>query len=352
MVDNVNGNASSTGLSARVNAPRQAPMPAVGGDLTWRAASNADIPKILQLVNAANKLDDPARVLVADDVNGPFTGSDAQPNSNTVIALDPTGQAVAYAAASPPEIQKLAAVVEGSGVVHPQRRGQGIGTALLNWQDARARQMLANQSEDLPGWLGTIAPESAPATRALLEKNGFAEKRCWLEMQRDLSDEIPDPAVPSNIQITTPENLSEETRLAYNDSFQSHWGSAPDTPESWRNREQRADYRPDLSFVAVAESPEGAPEVTGLVISRVSPEKWEARGGSFAYIHLMGVRSSWRGKGIATALLVHSMQAFRSAGLERAELNVDADSPTGAVSVYENLGFRAAYRHSTYVKEY
>jgi len=321
---------------------------------TWRALSKNDIPAIVALFNTANRVDAPARVINSDDIEKATATSN--PASNTRVGIGLDGEIVAFASVLEPAESPLALEVEAIGVVHPGQRGAGIGTDLVRWQESRARELLQESPKDSAAqaqtrWLSTVVQNSAHSSMDLLQSNGFVNKRTWLEMARDLSLPVPEAVLPSRIQVTTPENHSEETWLAYNDSFRDHWGSRPDTWQEWLAREKRADYRPDLSFVAVGKNPAGKEEVAGLVISRVNPNQFEARGGSFVYIHLMGVRRNWRGLGIASGLLLHSMRAFAEAGFERAELNVDSNSLTGAVSVYEKIGFREAHRHSTFVKE-
>lgn len=317
--------------------------------LSWRPATAADIPALVQLANTANRIDDPARVVVADDIIK--ASRTPNPEKNTLLGVDAADGIVAYASVLEPADGPLAVTVEAVGVVHPEYRAAGLGTKLIKWQETRAREMFAGRDAARPKWLETAAAGTAHSARKLLTDHGFVEKRCWLEMARELSDPIPAVKLPEGVRITTPHDFSEATRLAYNDAFQDHWGSRPDSRADWEAREARADYRPDLSFIAVAKDSPGAPEVTGLVTTQVSEEQFEARGGPFAYIHLLGVRRAWRGKGIASALLNHSMRVFKQAGFERAELNVDSSSLTGAVGVYENLGFREALRHSTFIKE-
>jgi ribosomal protein S18 acetylase RimI-like enzyme len=46
---------------------------------------------------------------------------------------------------------------------------------------------------------------------------------------------------------------------------------------------------------------------------------------------------------VASALLEHSFNAFHGAGLTHAMLGVDTENPTGALGIYERLGFEPVY---------
>ena len=89
-------------------------------------------------------------------------------------------------------------------------------------------------------------------------------------------------------------------------------------------------------------------EVVGFVIVTVTEEDWPGQGFSSAYIELVGVTRAWRGRGIAPAVLARSLQLMADAGLEKAVLDVDSDSPTGALGLYTGLGFVESNRSINY----
>jgi len=65
----------------------------------------------------------------------------------------------------------------------------------------------------------------------------------------------------------------------------------------------------------------------------------------------LGVRRPWRKRGLATAILVWSLQEAASHGLKAVALDVDADNPTGAKRLYERVGFREVERFLVYRKQ-
>jgi RimJ/RimL family protein N-acetyltransferase len=56
-------------------------------------------------------------------------------------------------------------------------------------------------------------------------------------------------------------------------------------------------------------------------------------------IQNVGVTPEHRGLGLGTALVVHALDGFRRAGLERARLEVTAEN-TAAIRLYRRMGFR------------
>ena len=56
-------------------------------------------------------------------------------------------------------------------------------------------------------------------------------------------------------------------------------------------------------------------------------------------MHRVSVRRPWRKRGLARALLAESFRALRERGIHDACLGVNADNPSGAVALYESVGF-------------
>lgn len=314
----------------------------------WRPITSDDVPVLIELQNTANMRDNRWRSVNAEEIIRKTRSN--EPAQNTRLISTSEGEPIAYGALQDPSAGPHAYSIEATSVVHPDWRRQGIGTELLNWQLARAAQIFRSQKSSVPKWLEVTISGTAPERSEFFAQHGFTRKRTWLEMIRPLA--APLPELNADIEITTPEDFSEETRRAYNDSFRDHWGTAPDSPTDWQRREQRSDYRPDLSFISHGTRADGTKEVTGLLTTQVDPVHFATRGAKFAYIHLFGVRRDWRGHGIAKALLARALHEFQAAGFERAELTVDAESLTGAVGVYEAVGFEEFHRHYTYAYEF
>jgi len=47
----------------------------------------------------------------------------------------------------------------------------------------------------------------------------------------------------------------------------------------------------------------------------------------------------WRGKGIARALIAESIRMFRGMGMQETHLGVDADNTSGALRLYQKMGY-------------
>jgi mycothiol synthase len=78
------------------------------------------------------------------------------------------------------------------------------------------------------------------------------------------------------------------------------------------------------------------------------PDDDELLGRREGWIDNLGTLPEWRGRGVATALIAHSLHAFAGDGLTHASIGVDSDNPSGAARLYRNLGFEPRQRSVTW----
>lgn len=211
-----------------------------------------------------------------------------------------------------------------------------LGDELLAWAVDTARA--AREEGDAPDItvleLGT-QPNQAPR-EALARRHGFVPARHFHELIRDLAVPIEDRPGPEGVTVQPWDpDRSEDVRETATAAFRDHWGSFPHTAETWVAATTGATTRPDLHRVAVAA--EGT--VVGYLLVRAYPQDWELKGVRDAWVSSIGTLRSWRGRGVASTLLVAAMRAMRDAGFSHASLGVDTENPTGAPSLYAGHGF-------------
>lgn len=229
-----------------------------------------------------------------------------------------------------------------SGVIDPDHRNRGLGRALLDWQIARATEILTGYDHDLPRFIRAQTYDWQADVQSLFRRAGMTPVRWNEELLRDLGD-VPSPLPPSGITLTPwQEQHHEPARLVSNSAFADHWGSTPRSAESWDETVNEFGVRLDLSRVALA-----GDDVVGMVLNSHYPGDEAITGRRDGWIDQLGVLAGWRRQGVASALINASLQAFKEAGLTHAMIGVDGDNPTGASRLYRSVGFTVTHRSVT-----
>lgn len=242
----------------------------------------------------------------------------------------------------------------GGITVHPDARGQGVGTALYGalMERLRARgaqdirTMLSDQDRDAPG-------------RAFLAARGFT--RTWDRYESRLHtadadlgafDDLMTAVSQGGVQLRSVADLAgdpaRDRRL-----WELDWRLFQDVPmgqaltrrpfEAWVKQElDDPTFSHELSFVAVrpdVDDPETGPYVGYSTLMR-NPA-------GFYVIGMTGVRREDRGRGVAKALKVAAMRALAAAG--GGEIRTFNDPPNKAMlGMNRALGFRRGPTRSRY----
>jgi mycothiol synthase len=274
-------------------------------------------------------------------------GNPSQDYANGSIAISDGRTMVGYGVLTCRSEADLVHNMRYEGGVHPSYRGRGIGTELLDWAEQAAVPLHNKRFPGRPLSLSSGCLASNAAAVSLHEQRGYQAERWFHSMVRDLSAPVSEPVSPAGVQIAGyTRDMAEHARLVRNESFRDHWGSTETSAESWAHFLSSGAFRPRFSFLAYAGS-----EPLGMLISREHEAATNATGRRDLYIALVGTRAAGRKQGIATALLNTAMSAARADGYDQASLGVDADSLTGAVRLYEQVGFTVALTWTAYRKK-
>lgn len=345
--------------AARAAVPEGATEPEHPGVATWRTATPADIDAIHAVMVAAERVDHPTWTTPREEVADTFDLPHIDHARDTILGFDHGGRPVAFGSALLHPAREGALTVHLDGAVLPELWRRGIGTCVLDWQIARALEALEEVVPALPAsataeWTADLkiyAEESNPGNQTLAVNRGFEAQRWFSTMVRDLTgpaaSPLPQLAEPAGIRVVPfTHDRDDDARLARNDAFRDHWGSLPSQPESWAKFVGGEFIRPDLSRLAV--DADGA--IVAFCLASVIEDDWAALGASHAYIDLIGVVRSHRRRGLAPLVVSQSLHAIADAGLEKAVLDVDTASPTGADALYTRLGFGATERSVALVR--
>jgi len=222
--------------------------------------------------------------------------------------------------------------VEGASAelaVAPGVRRSGYGRALVE-------ALVADTSD---GRLRLWAHGEHPAAAALAASLGFRRDRILWQLRRSLYAPLAAPQLAADLTIRTFEVGRDEERWTEvnNRAFAGHPDQGHWSVEELRLREREPWFDPAGFFLA--ERRVGATaELVGFHWTKVHGADDGHGHQPIGEVYVVGVDPSAQGLGLGPALTLVGLRYLRSRGLSSVLLYVD-DTNTGAIKVYERLGF-------------
>jgi len=313
----------------------------------WRPVQVGDIPTIKAMLTAAAEIDPREERLSDERIKHIFAllGENIDTNSLAALTTDSMVIALALVFILPADDEHVA-MIDGS--VHVDYRGRGLGSFILDWMEKRVRQSFEGIEDGKSQLIRMSCAEHQADRIALFEQHHFIPVRYAYKMQRELQQPVPDKELIPELRF---EPWSEEQNIpmmhSFNEAFQGHWGLPTITKEIWQQLFTGVlQFRSDLTYLVM-----NGDKIVAFCLNWVDEGKNEQTGVKEGWVEALGVLPAWRGRGIASALLSKSLYAFSDIGLERAALDVDAQNPTGALRLYEKVGFEAVKRTIMFHKQ-
>ncbi len=292
----------------------------------------ADVLDVFELVDAASR----------HDGNTPLSehvllhlrhGGDSEVRH--LIVRAPEGGVIGYAHLD------VTDEVEGPSaelVVHPEARGRGVGSALID-------QLSRESGDHLRLW----AHGHSDAAERIAVAQGFERSRVLWQMRRSLLAPLPAVEVPDGFTLRSFEVADDEHEWL--DTNAVAFAHLPDQG-SWQREDLRrrlAEPWFDADGFLVAEDRSGHmagfhwTKVHGGAHEHVHADGTETHSHSHGHeplgeVYVIGVRPEYRGTGLGRALLLAGLEHLRRAGLTQAMLYVDAATES-AIHLYADLGF-------------
>lgn len=324
--------------------------PPIPGLVARRPDTALDFPAIAELITAANVHDGFDWIPTAETIDHQWRLTPGFEPARDVVLVEIDERLAAFARVT--WRARAGKVIHQLEVtVRPEHRRRRIGSALIDWAERRARSAIdegVGGPTDLPHFLGGWAETEIPGVSAFAAHHGYAPIRFYFSMLRDLSQPIPAVPLPAGLEIR-PVREADHRAIwdADVEAFQDHFESGVRTEEDFVSFFTDPDADTSMWLVAW-----DGTEVAGSVMNAVHPTENAAFGYSRGWLEHVSVRRAWRGRGLASALIGRSLVLLRDRGLTQAALGVDGENPTGALKVYERMGFVVHRRAEAFRKSF
>lgn len=299
-----------------------------------RPYTSTDLPQLVKLLAEARAWP-PSSEPTEDDVRLRWRRRSVNPETDVSILPDPGGKLVAFGQT----------VRQGHGVprlnfeiaVLPEFRQQGIGGAMYNLVEECAR---SGGISHITSPLYVAPQEMRLDSAGFLERRGFRVDSSYWQMRVDDIGRQAPPRWPPGIECRSFGEIEPDaTKWAriVRESFNEHATAEGIAQQLSEEGVSRHGY-----FFAVDAN-------TGVEVgtSRARIDYVNAR--RMGYIGTVGVLPAYRGRGIAEALIRQTLLYLAEQGIQSATLFVE-NANTVARKLYDNMGWRQAYRTDHYWK--
>jgi mycothiol synthase len=239
------------------------------------------------------------------------------------------GDLVAYAS-----IRTFGEELGADGYIHPDFLGLGLGSAIIETTEARARERGASK-------LGNGVLAADRAALSLLEARGYRDVRHYFRMTIEMDEPPPLPDWPDGLEPRPFEpDHARAFHAADDEAFEDERGHSTEPFDEFVRRRLESPRFDPLLWTAVWDGD----EIAGTLIA-----DWKRFGAG--WVGGLGVRRPWRRRGLGLALLLRSFGQFYARGERRVSLAVDSQSATGATRLYERAGMSVSFEAVLYEKE-
>jgi mycothiol synthase len=312
-----------------------------------------DYQNILDMINASKRADKIDRSDTLEDVARNYEHLNNSDPYQDMIFAEVDGRTVAYGRGEWFVDEKGRWLGFHFVFSDPDWRRKGIGTAMLRYIEEHLREKSLELledgviKEDTPRFLETYASDTETGKKILLKNSGYEPVRYGYSMVRPLLEPVNITPMPEGLDIRTvrPDQYRKVWE-ADQEAFKEHWGYVEGTEVDYQRWLKDPLHDPDLWRVAW-----DGDEVAGMVLNFLNEKENEEYNRLRGWTENICVRKPWRRQGLARALLTRSLQMFKDMGMDHAALGVDTQNPTGALRLYESVGFVVEKQEATYWKE-
>ena len=284
----------------------------------------------------------------AEDLANDYENSpDRDPHSEIIVA-EVRGEPIAYGRISTDPETEGRQVYWHIAQVVPEWRNTDLRLAMLRFNENQIISMAKSK-----GASGSISCkvwvlDEPNDWRVMVIAEGYRPVMHFFEMVRPNLENIPEVAFPNGLEIrpTRPEdypkiwNASKEAfrgkpwfvEALYDEKYYESWRGSPA-------------FQPDLWRVAW-----DGDEVAGMARNEIPYDQNQVYGRSRGHTQHLSVSPRWRRRGLGKALLAESLRMMRDRGLKEASLDVETQSTTGELHLYESMGYEIHRRYAHYAK--
>ena len=329
----------------RRNTSEVTAYPQVEGVVFRPFRGESDYPHFARIITASAEGEGDDRVETAEGIASHYEHLDRCDPPRDLLVAEVGGRPVGYTRVwwdqepDGPRIYRMVCSLD------PAFGRRGIGAALIEWDQARLREIGAEH--DVPEkLLEAWSNDRNTAATALIRGAGFEPITYAAEMVRPSVEDLPDHPLPDGVEIR-PVREEDMRRSGRPTSRRSATTGATSSRRRLRTQRFLAFPYNDPTLWKIAWDDEG---VAGQVKSFINTAQNEEHGLRRGWTEAISTSRRWRRRGLAKALIVESIRELAARGMTDVALGVHTENPNGAFDLYSGLGYEVVKTWTTYRK--
>jgi len=308
----------------------------------------SDFPTMVDIMERSRDADLLDVIETIEDVSNEFEHLQTCDPREDLLFVEVDGQAIGFCRCEWHDAYGNVRTYNHSAHLVPEWRREGLRRAMLASNEMRLREVASKHDTDRTRSFEARAAFKSNDWKGLLEAHGYLPHNHSFLMTRPLSEKTPELPLPDGYVVREVEE--EHTRSIWNACGEAMKDEANFNEEFWSQEGYEwlcglRVFRPELWRIAWMDE-----EIAGGVLNFIDEVENRKYGRNWGYTQGIFVGRRHRGKGLASALIARSFDVLRAQGLSDAALTVDTQNPSGALRLYEKMGFRTVAQYASYRK--
>ena len=314
--------------------------PGIPGLRFRRFRGEDEYPAMIDVFNRSMAADRAERVTTLEETANLYHHFPNSDPERDLLMAEVHGQLVGYVRTTWREETEGDEIYKHWAALVQEWRGRGIGRAFLRHAERRLREVASMNASRARRLFQAVVIDADRGALRLFSTEGYAPVRYTFRMLRPTLEGLPEAPLPPGLEVRPAQPEHHRAIWEANvEGFRDHWGEGARSEvdyERWLG-EPTAD--PGLWQVAW-----DGDRIAGMVLNFINASENAESKRLRGYTEDICVRKPWRRRGLARALIARSLRVLKERGMSEAALSVDAENRSGALGLYESLGYRPAMR--------